>query len=235
MNPQLKLLVELQTIDSLIDKAIEEKAAIPGRIMEQQKLLEEAKLITEEIVKQVKEMKVKLKENELELNSNEEETKKHQAELYAVKSNEAYQKLLEEIKGLKTKKDEIENTMLDLMEKIEDSEKKVKIQDALYKQREKEINQEFERLKGEEKQLENQIDQGRIRREETVGKIASHLVEMYEKIRTIKGGLALAEVRHNVCEGCHIQLTPQLVNEIQGGDKLVTCATCSRILYLPGE
>jgi predicted nucleic acid-binding Zn-ribbon protein len=34
-----------------------------------------------------------------------------------------------------------------------------------------------------------------------------------------------------VCDGCHMSIPPQLYNELQKSNELITCPSCSRIIY----
>ena len=47
-----------------------------------------------------------------------------------------------------------------------------------------------------------------------------------------KEGLAMVPVRQNACGGCHLNLPPQVINEIQMKTELVFCESCARILYI---
>ena len=40
------------------------------------------------------------------------------------------------------------------------------------------------------------------------------------------------QIYQHVCQGCHMTLPPQQVNEVRRADKLNLCPTCQRILYI---
>jgi hypothetical protein len=58
----------------------------------------------------------------------------------------------------------------------------------------------------------------------------THL-EKYEFLRNRLQGLALAEARQGACLVCHIHIPPQMYNDLQRRDRLITCPSCHRILY----
>ncbi|MBI2496328.1 MAG: nucleic acid-binding protein, partial [Candidatus Omnitrophica bacterium] len=56
-------------------------------------------------------------------------------------------------------------------------------------------------------------------------------LETYERILAIREGLALVPVVSDACGGCDRRLPPQVIHEVYLKARLVTCETCSRILY----
>ena len=57
----------------------------------------------------------------------------------------------------------------------------------------------------------------------------------YEKVLTGRDGVALAAVKGKSCQGCFMNLPPQVINEIKMKDKMITCDSCARILYIENE
>ena len=55
--------------------------------------------------------------------------------------------------------------------------------------------------------------------------------------RTVKqrGADALAAVNGGAYSGCYVTVTPQMMNELINGGKLIFCLSCGRILYLAEE
>jgi predicted nucleic acid-binding Zn-ribbon protein len=60
-------------------------------------------------------------------------------------------------------------------------------------------------------------------------------VENYEAIRKSGKKVAVARIQDDVnCEGCHMSVSPQILQEIRRGTQLVRC-TCGRFLYIEEE
>jgi predicted nucleic acid-binding Zn-ribbon protein len=53
----------------------------------------------------------------------------------------------------------------------------------------------------------------------------------YEQIFERRGGTAVVEVRNGTCLGCHMNVPPQLFNELQKFRDMRQCPNCHRILY----
>jgi predicted nucleic acid-binding Zn-ribbon protein len=67
------------------------------------------------------------------------------------------------------------------------------------------------------------------------GRIAEGLSQSlrarYEQLFERRRGTAVVEVRNGTCLGCHMNLPPQLVNELKKFRDVRTCPSCHRILY----
>ena len=57
------------------------------------------------------------------------------------------------------------------------------------------------------------------------------IIFKFERIIKSKQGKGIVAVKGNVCDGCHMILPAQFANEVHGGDKIVFCPYCSRILF----
>ncbi|MBU2063647.1 MAG: hypothetical protein KKF93_04550, partial [Candidatus Omnitrophica bacterium] len=64
--------------------------------------------------------------------------------------------------------------------------------------------------------------------------IKPEILTLYERILENKGELAIVPVKNEACSGCFMAVRPQVLNELKLG-KLLTCETCSRILYVTGD
>ena len=67
--------------------------------------------------------------------------------------------------------------------------------------------------------------------EEIRKKIPAELLRKYEQIKNATRGVAVVAVWKEVCDGCHMSMPPQLYNELQKSNVLITCPNCSRIIY----
>ncbi len=60
-----------------------------------------------------------------------------------------------------------------------------------------------------------------------------NLLPLYESLRKGKGGRAIAIVERGTCQGCRLSLTTQETQRARGGQQIVQCSSCGRILYAP--
>jgi len=70
------------------------------------------------------------------------------------------------------------------------------------------------------------------RRQSIAANLARDLVSRYELIFSRRGGTAVVEVAGGICQGCFMNIPPQLGNEIIRSDKIHLCPSCQRIVYV---
>lgn len=62
--------------------------------------------------------------------------------------------------------------------------------------------------------------------------ISPELVSRYEALLASRDGQALAELDGRICQGCYINVPPNVFVRLSRGVDLVQCPSCDRILYL---
>ena len=152
--------------------------------------------------------------------------------LRSVKTNKEYQSGLKEIEELSAMNSRVEDEMLACLERIEKA-------DAELRQHQQNLNSQAEEIRREKALvLKNaEEDRERLRRVEAeagelAGRIAPDVLARYRRVRDAKadsGGIA--PVWDSVCQGCHMNIQPQVYNELQRLDRLKNCPNCDRIMY----
>jgi hypothetical protein len=229
---QIKLLVKLQEHDSLIFNLESEKEKKPVELEEWKNKIEEKKEELKELEDKIKKAKLEARDKELGLKSEEGEIKKLQLQLYQVKTNKEYRSLLQEIEGKKADNSLIEDQILEKMEEIDNLELELNRKRDELKKTESEFKREENRINNEIKEIEEKIKEEEKKREESANLVKENILNVYERLLKSKGGLAIVSVKGGACQGCHLSLPPQIINEIKMHNKLVTCDRCMRILYI---
>ncbi len=80
-----------------------------------------------------------------------------------------------------------------------------------------------------------EIERDRGRRGELVETVDGDLRRRYEMIFSRRGGVAVVPVRGGTCQGCHMNVPPQLFNLIQRNEQLILCPNCQRMLFWQPE
>lgn len=71
------------------------------------------------------------------------------------------------------------------------------------------------------------------KRHEVFVTLPANLAAVYNRLALrSRDGIAVAEVRNGSCSACFMALRPQMQVEIKKGDKIITCESCARILYV---
>jgi uncharacterized protein len=70
-------------------------------------------------------------------------------------------------------------------------------------------------------------------RAEAFATLPARLASIYDRMaQRSRDGIAVAEVINGSCSACYMQLRPQVQLEVKKGDEIITCESCTRILYL---
>jgi predicted nucleic acid-binding Zn-ribbon protein len=79
-------------------------------------------------------------------------------------------------------------------------------------------------------ELEGKIAALRAERDALAAGIKPEVLKRYGTIR-MRRGLAVVSVRNGTCQGCNMNIPPQLYNTLQRGQTIETCPSCHRIIY----
>lgn len=229
---QISLLVELQKLDTQIYELNKRKQEIPLLIKDLEEEFKKKSEGVKEEEAQMKSLLVKEKERENELLSKEETIKKCQTQLYQIKTNKEYSAMQREIEGHKADKSVLEDEIIAILDGVEAKKKKIEGYKAALKDEENKLNKEKAKGDSELKEIEAKLSTLNIDRAKEAEKIDKVMLQKYDRILKGKEGLAMVPVREDACGGCHLNLPPQVINEIRMKKDLVFCESCARILYI---
>ena len=228
----IQTLISIQAKDTELDQCRALLDNVPIRIAEIEKNLENEKQSLAVLKQEQAQLQLKRREEELTLSEKENAIRKHQQELNAIKTNEAFKSLLSEIEHAKTEKDILETEILNILEQVDQArlqEKERQKESAEYQKR---SDAEIQALKEEQKRLEGEMAQKTDERAQLAQQLSPEILERYEYIRSRRSGLAMVPVQGESCGGCHMELPTHIIVEIKKQGQPVLCESCQRILYL---
>jgi len=231
LNEQLKSLVGLQEIDSSLLVIAEQIDFLPDKL-EQYKaplkeitdLLQKAKIQSEVLTK-------KKKDKDLQLDEFQDQIEKLKSRSTDVKTNKEYEANLKEIETFEKNRYKIEDEILAIMEELEAFEHTLKEEEAKGKEAEKVFKQEEEKIEGEKIKLLSKMEEIKAKRVEYIEKLDKKTYDRYMQLLKKLGGLAVVEVKNEICLGCNTNIPPQLYSNIKKGEDVCTCFFCNRLLY----
>jgi len=63
--------------------------------------------------------------------------------------------------------------------------------------------------------------------------LPAQLASIYNRMaQRSRDGIAVAEVINGSCSACYMSLRPQILLEVKRGDQIITCESCTRIMYI---
>lgn len=231
----LKDLLQLQDLDLKIEACRAREQQIPKQ---KEKFDTQRKRLTAELEDREKVLRDLLLEQRsigAEIDQKQAQIDKYQQQLFLVKKNEEYQALLHEIELLKKQIGLKEERTIALMvemddakARLEEDKKRIQAEQDEIDRHCAEIDRELEVAQGERRNLEQE-------RQPIAKQVEPALMSQYTRIRASKKtGPAVVPLRGESCSGCHMRVTPQIVNEVLAGKKHA-CHHCGRLLYHKDE
>lgn len=232
MNLQLQYLINLQKFDLRIFQIQDQLRKAPELLKSAETPLQDilAKL---QVLKNSGESLVKQRRSsERELATQEEQLQKIRNRLSELKTNKEYQAHLFEIELARKKKDSIEENVLEMMERVEQNEQAVKELEEQTSEAQKVFDVEKARLENHFANLASELTDLERQQTTLAELVDKPLLTRYNRLKIMRKGYAVAQLREGACGGCQLQLPPQLVAEVKRGDELMDCSYCHRILYV---
>ncbi len=225
-------IVALQEHDNLLDELREALRLIPEDITALRAQVSEEKQRLEEAKQNGQRLEMSKKEKENEMTEKEAAVKKHQAELNAIKTNDAFKALLKEIEDKKKSVDDLETEILSLLDEIDAAAKVEEAAKDDLKRAEDENEKQVKVLEGRRIEKEGRLSAGEEKRKSFIEGIDGELLGLYDKTRERRDGVAISKIEGNSCSVCRVNQPPQVIVDANKGTKILTCESCQRILYL---
>lgn len=235
MKEKLLLLISLQECDTQLVKLSSKKIKLPEKIC---KMEEDFRLYKENVEQNKKkhdELKTRRAECESKVKKLNEGMIKTKERLLEVKNNKEYQAMLKEIETAEKTRGDIETQIIALMEEMD----KLSV---LVKKDEETLKQAGIKHEEEKKIIEDDLSavdaDTLIWTEKRVGlqkNIPADLLAQYERVKKRNNGVGVISVWKAVCNGCQMKIPPQLYNELQRSNDLLSCPNCNRIMYFQNQ
>ncbi len=232
MNQQLPKLIELQALDRRILEIKDQQRQLPTLIDTAEAPLREATRSLQEATAQAETLNKGRRDLERDLDAHEAQVEKMKSRSTELKTNKEYQAYLFEIELANKRKGEIEEQILLLMEQIEQAQRVVKEFQAKVADATKTSGQEKARLETLAANLMAELAELDLKQKNLATSVDKGLLSRYNRLKAGRKDLALAAVKNGICQGCRLQIPPQLVAEVRRSEVLQTCSYCQRILYL---
>jgi len=225
-------LLEVQNLDLQIDRLLEKRQSLPELDVYKtvHSRLQELEAKRDTSGTSLKQLDLELDKSEGEFQILETKLNEHETRLFAggMSARETeYMRL--EVQGLRGQREAMEERVLQMLEDIDPARDEVKSLETEIEAANSEKMELEASIKRQWKQIDAELARKEDRKKEAVRPIDDDLMELYEKLRRIKEGVAVASYDHNVCGGCHMAFSPAEQEEAFSSD-LPRCVHCRRIL-----
>ncbi len=228
---QLDNLVQLQKIGDKINTTIGMLDTIGTRLesLEVELALYEKKVEDEKKILQ--EFKRQYRSFESDLQAKQPQIIKSKEKLRSVKTNKEYNSTLKEIDKLKEQNSLLEDEMLNLLDRIDEADKAVLKSQEEYSQTKSDITTRMNAVSLEEQDGKNELTRLNKNCSALETKINKDLLIKFKLVKEKITGPSISPVINAVCQGCHLNIPPQMYIELQRIENLKFCPNCQRMIY----
>lgn len=231
MNEQLSLLIDLQKIDLELDRITIRKKELPEKKAALEEGLRQACDKFENERKRLDEAAKNHKQKEDALKKGVENLKRTRDRLLEVKTNKEYQAMLKEIELIEKNNSECEDEIIIALDAIDAAKRELKDKEKELADYRQTYEQEASRIAKEIDTIDRDFETARQKREGIQASVNKDLLKRYETIKARRNGRAVVSVWKGICDGCHMNIPPQMYIELQKTEELLQCPFCSRIIY----
>ena len=229
MESTLDLLLKIQSLSDEVEDTKNQLSQIPKEIAKLEKQInareEELKTAESRIVDLKKTYKLK----EIEIADNEGKMEKLNTQTFAVKTNEEYRAILNEVDFLKKRNKEIEDEMIGFMEEEEKLNNSIDAIRTETKEYTDATQARITELKKKNESLTEQQETAAAKFDDYFNQLPDDVKTLYKRIAKVRDKTVCAIV-DNTCTGCYANLTHQFLNELKKRNRILVCDNCGRIL-----
>ena len=229
IGQQLRALIRLQHIDTLIDQVVKERGDLPEEIRD---LEDETAGLTRRIEKvQLEQHEVELKRNRgrLDIEEAEQLIKKYEDQQLLVRNNREYDALTKEIETQRERIlearnfiDSTENRIADDQVIIDEAQARLEEVSKVLAEKQEQLLAVLETTDQKQADLED-------RRQDAAGSVDSRYLRAYSRLRKrLRDGRAVVMLQRGAASG--FAVPPQRQVEIRQGNRIVACEHTGRII-----
>lgn len=155
----------------------------------------------------------------------------------AVSNPKDLQRMLGEVESLKRRISDLEDTELEVMEKLEEAQKGLDAHTIELANLDAEVADVTAARKKRGGEITEKAETLTYERKAAASGMPDELMALYEKLRAKKGGVGAAALRAKECGGCRLTLDPTELASItkRPSDDVIRCEECDRILIRTSE
>jgi predicted nucleic acid-binding Zn-ribbon protein len=225
-------LYEMQQIDSGLDSRIARLRQIDEQMADSPELVAARSLYDEtRSIFTARQTSLKHLSHDAEDTSTRLKTQEKRLYDGAIKNPKELSQVQEEVSHLKGRLRALEDGVLDAMMAAEEAEAVVATRKEELERVEKNWEQYKAGLLEEKDKLVEQSKVLQVKRQRAIAELPWADLQMYERLRRSKGGIAVATVQGGQCAGCHVGVPAHVLRTARSSSEFTPCPTCGRILY----
>jgi len=230
LREKLKALAELQTVDLEVASLRKAADVHPRQIAELERELGVARSAIEAERARVADTERQKAQHEQTIADEKDKVKKWEARLSEQRSTREYSALAREIDIAKKANLTMAEELAELTKKLGADREAIKAKEAEFAAKQQGLSSRMAELRGKLGEAEAQVKALEGRRQGVADNVDATLLRRYEVVRKKKLP-ALVGVVAGTCQGCNMNVPPQLYNQLRTSLGTDICPSCNRIIY----
>ena len=231
MRAQIEILAALQIVDREIREHAAVKRGLANELQEKERFIQERKQEVETLTAAYAAKEQLRQEKDRLLQDESRKATDKRMRMNRIKNVKELQALQREIDQIRQANGEAEEELLTMMVEIDGVKAEIKAKQESLLAAQQDWQQKKEALQAQISEIDQAVDKASLRRQSIAAEIAADLMSRYELILSRRGGTAVVEVTGGICQGCYMNIPPQLWNELIRSEKVNLCPSCQRIVY----
>lgn len=230
----IKALLDLQEIDDRIRTLQQEIEHIPERKKQEMERLDSVKKVLDDAKEELHHAQKRVNEMDEEVKQRRERIHSLKQTQVNLKTNREFSLYNLEIAKIEGDIDTIENRQIIALDDVIPVRHEVEVAEGRYKEEQESVNSYLTDLNERLSKLEAELGEVEKEREEAAKLVKTQYYAYYERLRTQTQRWPVVvklDEKEYICGGCHLKQPPSASQMVRRNDHLVTCQTCSRILY----
>ena len=239
MHPSLEKLLDVQKLDRETRLLEEAKARRPMELNDEKRKVAAGKETVGGVDEEITACRLNIDKGELNIKELEEGIQKSNIAMNGAKSNTEYSIFQEQIARSEESKGAKEVEVLELLTLLENLQGKKADVERDLADLEKSYQRKESEVLGLVKELEEKVGGLKQERGQLAEEITRDHLDLYERINSKVDSDCIVAAEESAdeagvyfCQGCYMTVTKQELNQLALAQDLLTCRSCSRLLYL---
>jgi uncharacterized protein len=231
LREKLKALAELQKVDLEVASLRKAADVHPRQLAELERELGSARSAIEAERTRVSDIERQKSTLEQNISDEKEKVKKWEARLAEQRSTREYSALAREIDIAKKANQTMSEELVELAKTLGAARETVKGKETEFSARQQQLSTRMTELRTKQSQAEGQVKTLEGKRSEVSSAVDPNLLRRYEAIRKKRMPAMVGVVFGGTCQGCNMNVPPQLYNNLRVSLGTDVCPSCNRIIY----
>ena len=232
MRAQIEILASLQTVDREIKEQTDIKQGLLGDLESKEREIQAKARESESLNTMLAELEKLRAAKDRFFQEEGKKAMDKRMRMNRIKNAKELQALQREIDLMRQANGDLEDELIKIMQQMDGVKAQIQAKESELAALREEWQKQQQTLGNQITGIDQAVNEAASRRQMIAAQITGELISRYEMIFSRRGGTAVVEVSGGICQGCFMNIPPQLSNEIIRSEKVHLCPSCQRILFV---